>query len=687
MKKRTSLWLHLAIVSTIAAVCMSLSAVSLHAAKPVNFAFPAGTYEQTVEVTFKDAGAAEKATVRMAPLFDGRQWAVSSRWDDNSDVSLVVRNVLEEHAHKGTFYLNSWQQAWLSSAKPEVRIGTGARGFRDIGKQLLKGGNSIGGHTLTHPMLTFCSRNRIFEEMARVRIEWEAITNSRVLSHAFSFCNCGFWGNTGFIKDPVGADIAHILERAGYYHVATQHFHASRDIIRSPFMPHDGADIDGFVQAALGSEDFKAKHPNLTHAMHAWAYADPRQRKKFEGQLDKYGHNTDWWYCNQNEYAAYRYQYRHTKLVPLPRAGRVVRLRVERPMVLDLNDPTPLTFQIAGVSEQEVVSVQCATAECVKSDRPSGAYRFHLPHDRDQTLPQKIGLIANNDNRATLADGDQDPDFPGLRALLHFNEGKLRVVLDNRTDSPVTNTHITYRLPLAWNEGVVRRRVADVGAGSRSEDTLVPTRRSDDYKYNAGNGFFVAQVDFRLDTQPGRLHLSCHLASPPRDPSYPQGGFVRLGPLDKGQVDLEELAAALAVQDKAAGALTALAMKTRIRWEGNDDPTIFPYLSPEIIRTTGGWGPVSHQFWLLWASVESADAREVTLMLDGPRTVDRVFVNGHDLAGQRTAKLVRGTNMLVIVYHAQGNHNPLNAGCFLRVIAPGVGRAANIRFQQPTIHQ
>ena len=46
---------------------------------------------------------------------------------------------------------------------------------------------------------------------------------------------------------------------------------------------------------ALASDSFKQQHPNLTYSMHVW-YRTPEAWAKFEGQLDKYGHNTpnDW---------------------------------------------------------------------------------------------------------------------------------------------------------------------------------------------------------------------------------------------------------------------------------------------------------------------------------------------------------------------------------------------------------
>ncbi len=400
----------------------------------------AETYTQTVEIEFKNPDVAKKASVSMTPLYNDYEWAVSARWDDNNrDAGIIVRDLMKKHGYKGTFYLNSWFSPWCG------------KDFRESAKEFMEGGNSIGDHSLSHPMITVLNRNRIFEEMARNRAEWEAVTDAQVLSYAFSYTRSGYWDSTGFIKakgETIRPDLRTSLERAGLYHVATAHFGKHDQLIRNPYMPFDGKDIDGFVAGALKNGQFKKEHPMLMFSMHAWAYKNQSKKDKLAEQFEKYGNNPDWWYCNMNEYAAYRYQYEYSKLMPVQRVGKTVRFSLKRPLLLDLNDPTPLTFKITGISEADVVSVKCATAESGKTKRQKAGYSFHLHHDRDQKLPVKIGLIANRENQAALY-ADQDSDFPGLRGVLSFKDDTLYLTLNNQTGLPLTKSRVTYRLPLA----------------------------------------------------------------------------------------------------------------------------------------------------------------------------------------------------------------------------------------------
>ena len=328
------------------------------------------------------------------------------------------------------------------------------------------------------------------------------------------------------------------------------------------------ADIDGFVQKALADPRFQAAHPNLTYSMHAW-YDTPEKWARFEAQLDKYGHRSDWWYCNQNQYGAYRYQFQRAKLTPAAPQGKTLRLHLERPMLLDLNDDTPLTLEVAGVRPDDIVSVTCPTAACKASQRKGGL--FHVYHDKDQALPKKIGMVpVNFANRHAPAKDDYDSDFPDLHALVHFEGGQVRFLMENRSDKALSRVRLTYRLPLAWKEGVVRRELPDLPAGTSAADALRPTLAQSDLRYNTGRGFYAVQVDFVLGDQPGRLHLACITASSKQaDPSYPCNGFVLLGPVPKEQLDGDKFAKN--VQDGRVGLVDFVTGdQRRLSWRAAD---------------------------------------------------------------------------------------------------------------------
>jgi len=52
------------------------------------------------------------------------------------------------------------------------------------------------------------------------------------------------------------------------------------------------------------------------------------------------------------------------------------------------------------------------------------------------SLPRKIGLVSNAENRAALADADEDADFPGLKGLLSFDGKTLEWTSEG--DTPFT---------------------------------------------------------------------------------------------------------------------------------------------------------------------------------------------------------------------------------------------------------
>lgn len=625
--------------------------------------FPAETYRQELEVEFANEAAARQAQVELAPLWDDRAWAVSSRWDDNNGEDVKMRDVLNAHGHRGTFYLNSLWADWDS-----VTTTTDSQFGRDI----LQGGHSIGGHSLTHPLLSYCNRNRIFEETAGVRMVWEAATDKPVVSYSFSYCN--------FVNPQEGlevqADIARCLQRGGFYHLANEHQWEAlnTELMLSPIMPSDGLDIDSYVEGVMADPEFKQKHPNLTYSMHVW-YRTPEAWAKFEAQLDKYGRRPDWWYCNENEYAAYRYQYARTKL-STKREGKVVRVTLERPVLLDLNDATPLTLKVVGVPRAQVAAVRCRTAECVPSARAGDGYVFSLGHDRNQGLPAKIGLIKpNTDNHKVLTATDQDTDFPGLRALLYSDNGRLTLVLDNQGQAPLRDVRVTYRLPLAYKEGVAWRRVADVAAHQQRTALFTPTPALSDYKYTAGNQFMIAQVDFVRGDERGRLHLACYPPPVAVDHAYPQGGFARLGPIPKEQIDLKHVIADLQsgqVQMQA----WVLPDDTRLEWRTGDSPQQRPWPDVEMPRAGGDWFGKGH-YVLLRGTLNSKVQQTVQLRcLQGSAAA--LLLNGQDVLGAKTVDLRQGPNELCLV-------TTDGVGMYLRVQDPASGkRITSVQFSPAT---
>lgn len=660
------------------------------------FEFPIRTYQQQFVIHFRNAQAAARAQIVITPLYNGYTWSISSRWDDNNGHDIDMRDILKKHGQKGTFFLNARKVAkpavfdqhnasWDFDFKtdfyldPKYDYGRslkdGYYDFASTARQLLDGGNSIGGHSLTHPRLTYLNRNRIFEEVAGIRVMWEAAADTLLSSYAFSYCD---YYNT-MEKQTIQKDITRALERAGFYDIVNQRYEQTlkTDMILSPIMPNDGRNIDDFAQKALHDKSFRQKHPNLSYAMHVW-YRTPQMWAKFEKDLDRYGHNPDRWYCNQNDYAAYRFQFLHST-ISTEQDGADVKVRLQRPEILTVNYPTPLTFAVGDVARRDVVSVSCETADCVPSGRQGGEYLFNLYQDRSRKLPEKIGLVNNDKNRLQLEAGDRDSDFPNLRALLCMADEKLRLTIDNQTGKPLDDVRVTYRLPLRWKEGINVRQIGTIGPGRKITDELEPTTLTNDYRYTSGSAYYVAQVDFVTGSKAGRLYATCKVRNDAEDKSFPQGGFLRLGPILNKSIDMAKI-----VSDIQAGKLStepwqySWQMPDGILYDWvrdpKDSPYARPYLSPEVIRTFGRWMCETPMIYLLQSSVKSEIAQPVKFVCQ--KNVEWVFLNGK-LVKDKAGQLMKGDNNLVIVYNSRDGAY----GCFLRLVNPATGRRLrNITF-------
>jgi peptidoglycan/xylan/chitin deacetylase (PgdA/CDA1 family) len=624
------------------------------------------SYTQEFTVTFRTEDAARRAIFEPAPLYNDYAWSTACRWDDNNPNDKKMRDVLEKHGYHATWYLYN----------PEISYGN--RGsFAATGTSLLAGGNSLGSHSWSHHFVSYLNCNRIFEEMSRGRAVWEAVADTQITCFAFPMCNY----RNDVLGDQRQIEVHQALRRAGLYLSAERPYNDMfTDAIGMILLPHDGYDIDEYVEKAIHDPPVQREYPMLCHCYHAW-YGTPEGWRKFEGQLDKYGHNPDWWYCTHNQYAAYRYQFLHTSLAEPVRNGKAVRVAMHRPGLLDLNDPTPLTFRVKDVAHEDVVSVASPTADCVASDRKTDCYLFSIAHDRAASLPKKTGYIANGHNRSMLADGDEDGDFPGLKALLFHDGQGLRLILKNETSVSLSHVRVTYRLPLAWQEGVVRRVVkAEVQPGTQWEDSLKPSALSADYKYTAGIAYYQAQVDFVLGTEVGRLHLDLHVKNTvPRDASYPQGGFARLGLIPDAEMNVAELIAEIQ-RGRFLTEPWPLRNGKPLQWTSQGDtPCDAPFLDTEMIRTLGQDKCEQLGYYILQSALHSGDEQPVEFRCT-KNVVKRIFLNGDEVTG--VATLRRGENRLVLIYHTPGTVGAEVQGCLLRLVKPGTSqRISDVQFE------
>ena len=425
-----------------------------------------------------------------------------------------MHDLLDRHGYKATFYLNSAYR----EVGPKGTSYTGARrtepsDFRgNVTRRLMANGFSLGGHSMNHPNIPSLKKHDMFYEIAAIRVELEADTDAPV--NSFVFSGSAFSDREG--RDPQGRiDIVEALRRAGYHHVAQGHFNRVSPPVAdtafslvhnlSPFDKEvDGAKFDRDVAGALDNPQQAVAQPNLTVGNHVWH--TPTGLANLEASLAKYANRPDWWYCNQTEYAAYRYQFHHSRVERQGLAGQVLRYCVERPAASDLGHAIPLTLGITSAT----LTAATLDGQPLTYRTRAGKTLVDLPHARAQQLPTRIAAIENWSNAAAPAGDLSADDFPGLCFFLHYAEATNTLVLEARNGGPepVTSIGLTLRLPLLWREGLQRRPLADMPAGGTAEYRLSLGPRADDPIYDRGRPYFVAQVDFQRGGQLGRIYAT-----------------------------------------------------------------------------------------------------------------------------------------------------------------------------------
>ncbi len=590
-------------------------------------------YTQELVIEFTSQQLAKQAHCEILPLYAGKEWAISSRWDDNLLTDMKMREVLEQHGYRGTFYLNS-SQGHFYYGKDYGHFKEAGEEYASLGKRLLAGGNSIGGHSLLHPFLTRMNRNRIFEEVMGIRADRESDTDSPINSYAFAFCDF----NNAVEGDAVQRDIGEALRRAGYYHIANNWFNREIDdnFQESALLPGDGAAIDKEFSEFLRANRL-GEIKNISFCMHVW-YETPAAWDKFERQLEKYGGKREWWYCNQNEYAAYRYQF-HNASLESKVSGKQLKLKIRRPELLDLNDAVPLSLRLRGIKPGEVVKITSKAGAGIEAlPNQGGDYAFNLAHDAGKGLPQSISING----------GGAGPEEQGVSVQLSATGGTLEAVLKNQEELPLENVRLSYRLPLAYQPGVVRKRLAGIKSGGQVTDKLKLKPPRDDGKYTAGENYYQLQVDFRQGEEWRRVYASCSLKGRAPGASYPQGNFAKHGPLT----------AAVAVRLAAEGGPQ--------QWQYTPGD-MEQRLDVEIIVAGGEQRTKEAAHYLLKSVLLVKKSCQAKMIYD-QENIQAVYLNGKRVSG-KLLELAKGENQLLLHFSTlKGNKfSGANYGAYLRL--------------------
>ncbi len=452
------------------------------------------TYRQTLEVTCSSPEAAAQMRLTALPLPVGKRVAFSTRWDDSIPPGVEMAEVLAAHGYKGTFYLNKVDQGYGGS----------------VIQKLLDMGCSVGSHTCSHPSLPKLDPNTIFKEILANRIAVETAGDTCVVAFTLPFMD---YSSPADPRMPW--KICDCLLRAGlrggaevWPDVATKFQHQPQEWIGANTFDINDADPqpDLFRKAvkhalqSIAAKGFECG-PHMVLGIHCWQnLKDPNGLVRFGEIIQTEANHPDWWYCNENEYVAYRMQMFHSVIMKTGVAGNTATFSVDRVVPFELGDRVALGLQASPVPLRVSVGKHPATLS------ENGA--FMLRHDAAQQLPARVVTIANNDNRSGADVSLSDTALPGLQLGLQVSLKKnlLSCTLKNASEAAFKNVSLTFRIPPKWKKGVAVKDFGELNVGEARLIEIALGDREADASYNEGALFFAVQCDLTDAQGPARAY-------------------------------------------------------------------------------------------------------------------------------------------------------------------------------------
>ena len=451
------------------------------------------TYEQILTLTFESEAQARDAAVTALPLPVGKKVAFSTRWDDSSPEAVAVAKaaVLAEYGYKGTFFLNKVDPAY---------------GENVIRKFLAKG-CSAGAHTATHPFLPRIDHNAMFQEILANRIAIESCGDTCVSTFTLPYR-----AYTSETDPDRPRAIGECLVRAGlsggpehFADSATKFGRSPREWIgalefsiddRNPQLDKFEANIARGLKAIAGNS--LECGPHLALGTHNWQ----PDLKAFGEIIGTQANHPDWWYCNANEYVAYRLQMFNTAIVKKGASGKTATFAIARPEPFELGDRVPLALRASAGARGVAVDGQTLTLDA--------AGEFTLPHAAARQLPDRIGAVHNEDNAEGEGALKADSTLPALQAALHVDLARnaLDLQIKNVSQESLGPLHLTFRLPLKWKRGVVKGDLASLKSGEIRKIPLTLGDVETDARYDAGTYYFAVQCDYADAAGAARLYAT-----------------------------------------------------------------------------------------------------------------------------------------------------------------------------------
>ena len=454
-------------------ISISLLAISTGAAlaNPLGFQ----TYSQELVVKYPTAAEAANASASIPPLPNGAVLAFTSRWDDSNPNHVPRAKMYNSIGYTATFFLNKNEDFYKKEAI-----------------EMLKEGSVLANHSATHPFLMQIEDNEMHIEVLENKIAIESICDTSCVSFGAPFN----WESE--IDESRPSVLRKIIIGTGHY-VSGDWVVENCDVPADTWMTahlfsaNDTNPNEELFENNLSSNIQKAKgtpeYPRISFGIHSWC--DEQELAKQCEWLKRHGNNPDWFYANDNQYGAYRYQYYHSKLEKISSRGNTVVWRLTRFMPLQLGSDYPLSISFSGAPTEVKLDNQVVG----KTER--GFYT--LPHSSEFT-----GALT------VLRDAEIEQELLGISFKLVRNGFKqMSIQIKNSTSNPIVGAHTTFFLPPAFEKARIVK-TSDPNSEISGEATIAANLGAliKDPNKMPGKVYFAACVDFFYNSKPFRVYLT-----------------------------------------------------------------------------------------------------------------------------------------------------------------------------------
>ena len=438
---------------------------------------------ETVVATFESAADAEKAEIAIAPLYEGKKLAFTSRWDDSTPAHVERSEMFKRVGMQPMFFLN------------------GGKGFAEKEMPLIKAnGGRFGNHSVSHPFLMESGVNIMFREILNQKIFVECSADMPNTSFVIPYS----WACQ--LEPGRAAKLAKILVDAGVFvssdwPLAETQQPASEWMPGNTFGANDGAPDEKrywkSLEEGIAAVEKNPDYPKVTFGIHSWCKTDGVLKQ--EGWLKKtIADHPEFWVTDDAHYGAYRYEFWHSKAKKTGVKGKVATFEVERHDPAFLGEVQPLTYTFGDVKP-------------VKVETRGG-------FDAATAMPEKIDV---------MTDG-ASAKFPDLKLTLAADEAKGTLAYKFEGEAKVVQV-VVNPAPM-WSEG----RILETAAAK----TVKLGEKNATVDYQEGDHLYVVQGDFVKDGKRGRLYATQTIeGAKAKIGGTPRDTVLVLGPISTNEFD------------------------------------------------------------------------------------------------------------------------------------------------------